>query len=298
MHTMLPQVLANVLLSSSLYLMIAVSFSVIYRVTRCFLFSHGVMITAGAYLVLSAKKTLGMPLVPAIGAGIVTAALLGGGVNRVVYRPLRRRRSSALVQMLASLGVYMVLQNIISMIFGDYTQLIRSDSVSEGVNILGARITVIQIVTIASGIGVTAIVLLIRKQTRIGRAMMAVASSPELATVSGIDAEQAIMWASALGAAIAGLAGILIALDIDMVPTMGMTYLLMGIVVMIVGGARSVWGMVAAAILVASVQHASSLLLGAQWKEASAFIVLLAVLLAKPFVQRRITRRGGALSMT
>jgi len=167
------------------------------------------------------------------------------------------------------------------MLFGDDTKSIRSGVVKEGINIFGARITPIQIVIIITAIVVTILIILFYKKTQLGRSMQAVASDRELAEYTGINTNRVILWSFAIGSGLAALAGILVALDVDMTPTMGMNALLMGVVVMIVGG-NNIKGMVCAALLLGFAQNFGVWYISSQWKDAIAFIILVLFLLFKP----------------
>ena len=190
---------------------------------------------------------LGWPDIVAIPVSTGLCAALGILIEISVYRPLRHKGSSSLILLLASLGIYIVLQNIISMIFGDDIKTIRSGIVKEGINILGARITPVQITIIVVSLLLLVSCFLFLKYTKIGRAMRAVANDSELARVAGIESDKVILLTFALGSALAGIAGILVALDVDITPTMGMNALMMGVVAVIIGGGwqhtwRSPWG--------------------------------------------------------
>jgi len=280
--SMFLQVLLNGLVSASTYLLIAYSFSIIYSIRRVFYFTHGMILTAGAYSVLFAMSAFGLPVWSAIFAGVTAAALLGVVTNALVYSPLRSKGASSAVQMLASLGMYIILQNCISLAFDDYTRVIRPSRVREGIDIWGARVTIIQILTTVLGVLLPCSCWVVLKLTRVGLAMRAVASSPELSSVSGISCERMTIWAFFLGSGLAGVAGILIAWDVDMVPTMGMTPLLMGIVTLIVGGIQSLWGMALGALILSFSQCFGAVFVGSQWQTAIAFLVLLIFLLLKP----------------
>jgi len=123
---------------------------------------------------------------------------------------------------------------------------------------------------------------IILKKTRIGRALRAVSSDPMLADVSGINSDRVMLGAFAAGSALAGLSGILFALDMDMRPTMGLNALMMGVVAVIIGGVSSIAGIALAALLLALAQHFGAVLLGFQWQDAIAFVVLVLFLFVRP----------------
>ena len=199
-----------------------------------------------------------------------------------VYKPLRKRNAKPMVCILASLGLFTVLQNVISLVFGDDAKSIRTGPVREGLEVLGARITPIQIITIATAIVVVVGLFLLMKYTRLGKAMRTVANDVELARVSGIDSDRVILWAFSIGSGLAGLAGILMALDTDMTPTMGMRPFMMGVVAMIIGGKDSILGIVLGALLLAFTQQFGAYYIGSEWQDAIAFGILLIFLLIRP----------------
>jgi branched-subunit amino acid ABC-type transport system permease component len=123
--------------------------------------------------------------------------------------------------------------------------------------------------------------LLLRK-TRIGRNIRAVASDAALADLSGIDSNRIILIVMGLGSFLAAVAGVLVALDVDMTPTMGMQPLMLAVVATIVGGVRNLWGIALASLLLASAQQLTAWQIGAQWQECAAFVILVAFLLAWP----------------
>lgn len=274
--------MVNALIATSVYLLVAIGFAVIYSTCRFFHFAHGIIFTAGAYFVLLFKLWLGVPLLFSILLAIIACTILGYLVELLFYRYLRHKSSSPLIFLLASLGIYIFLQNVVSMFFGDETRSIRTGIVQEGLDILGARITPIQIVTICASIVLVIALSTFLKKSKIGKAMRAVANDPELANVSGINSNGVILWTFATGSALAGLAGILVALDVDMTPTMGMNALMMGVVVVIIGGVNSIPGIALGALLLGMAQHFGAWFIGSQWQDAIAFVILVLFLLFKP----------------
>lgn len=279
---MINQLILNGIIAGSVYTLVGVGFAVIYRTVKFFHFAHGVVFTAGAYFTYLFKAWLGWPVIVAILVSIILCAILGVIVETSAYRPLRHKGSSSLILLLVSLGIYIVLQNIISMIFGDDTKTIRSGIVKEGINVLGARITPVQVTIIVVSLLLLVSCFLFLKYTKTGQAMRAVANDPELARVSGIESDRVILSAFALGSALAGIAGILVALDVDMTPTMGMNALLMGVVAVIIGGVGSIPGIALGALLLGTAQHFGAWYVGSQWQDAIAFVILLIFLLFRP----------------
>ena len=289
---MFQQLFLNGFIAAGIYALVGLGFALIYNTTRFFHFAHGVVYAAGAYLAYAFSVLLGLPLIISIILAVGLTTLIGMLMEISIYRPLRRRGASSLILLIASLGIYIVLQNIISLIFGDDTKTIRSGVVKEGINILGAYITPIQItIIIVSCLLLIASYLIISK-TGTGKMMRAVANDPWLADATGIDSDRVILFTFAIGSALAGFAGILISLDIDMTPTMGLNALMMGVVAVIVGGVGSIPGVVLGAVLLGLARHLGVWKISSQWQDAIAFVILLIFLLFRPqgFLGRKITK--------
>ena len=280
---MLLQLIVNGIIAGSVYVLVALGFGLIYGTTRFFHFAHGAIYTAGAYFAYTFIALLGLPLFFSLFLAILFTSLLGVLTEISIYRPLRERGATSLVLLIASLGIFIVIQNVISLIFGDDTKTIRSGVVTEGINILGARITQIQILTIVVCLALFIITTLIVMRTRIGKAIRAIGNDPELALISGIDTDRAILYTFAVGSALAAVAAILVAFDVDMTPTMGMNALMMGVVAVIIGGVGSIPGAALGGLLLGLAQHLGVWQISSKWQDAIAFVILLSFLLFRPY---------------
>ena len=116
------QIILNGIFLGAIYLLIGIGFNIVYNITHFFHFAHAVVFTSGAYFTFLFHKLLGLPIFPAIPLAIALSAFLGSLMELSVYRSLRRKNASPMILLLASLGIYIVLQNTISMIFGDDTK--------------------------------------------------------------------------------------------------------------------------------------------------------------------------------
>jgi branched-chain amino acid transport system permease protein len=276
------QLLVNVLIATGITTLVALGFALIYQTTHFFDFAYGVILTTGAYTTFFGKEWLHLPLPIAALLAAAFSGLLGYTIERLIYLPIRRRGATPLTLLIASLGLYTVLQNLISLIFGDMTRTLGSGMVASGIAVLGARITLIQLTIVMVSLLLVLLVAVLLKKTRVGLSIRAVANDPTLAEVSGIESHQVIAATSALGAVLAGIAGTLIALDIDITPTMGMNAMITGVVAAIIGGVGSIPGVLLGALLLSLAQNLGATLLGFQWQDTIAFIILLAFLLLRP----------------
>ena len=279
---LLGQIIANGIIAGCAYVLMATSFVVIYRVTKFFHFAHGMVYTFGAYAAYATVTLSGAPLACAVICGVAASMILGLALEWGIYRHLRRRRSGTLVLLLASLGIYGVLQNAVSIAFGDDVKSLSLGNVSEGAQVLSARVTPVQFAIVAAAIGALVLLSIMLKTTRFGKALRAVASDPELAQVRGVDTNRIILGAFALGSGLAGLAGILAALDVNMTPTMGLNALMMGVIAMIVGGTSNLLGILLGGLMLGLAQNLAVWRIGSEWQDSMAFLVLVAFVLLRP----------------
>ncbi len=279
---MIRQVTFNTLVAGAEYALFGLSFALVYRVSRFFHFAHGIVFATGPYAAFFFRTRLGVPFFPACFLGLAAGASLGCAMEVFAYSPLRHKRASPMVLLLASLGIYVFLQNLISLIFGDDTKILGLRSVQEGMGFLGARVTFIRLAIIVISVSVLLILTLALSKTKIGMIMRAVANDPELARIAGVESGRVIIWVFALGSSIAAIVGILVALDTGMTPTMGMAPFMMAVVAVIIGGARSNFGVVLGGLLIGFVQHITIWLLSSLWQSAIVFALLIAFLLLRP----------------
>ena len=279
---MVCQFVVNILVASASTIIVALGFSLVLRCARFFHFAHGAVFTSGPYFALVLHGWLGAPIAVAVPSAIALSSVLGCAVELGIYRPLRRNGASSLVLLLASLGVYVVCQNLISLVFGDATHRLREGGVQEGFALLGARVTSAQVGILCCTVLLVSLLTAGLVSTRFGKSLQAVSSNPLLASVCGVDSDRVILYSLALGSGLASLAGILTAFDVDMTPTMGMSALMTAVVAVVVGGRDSILGIILASLLLATAQQLGAWYLGAQWQDAIAFLVLLTALLFRP----------------
>jgi len=286
------QILINIILTSFLYFIIIISFTNIYTPSHFFSLTHAAVITFGAYFTYMLTAQAHAPLWLAIPGAIILATAVGVSTELCIYKPLRKRGATPLIMLIASLGLYVVLQNLISMLWGDDTKSIRTWEVKVGNEFFGAYITDVQIIIIAVSLTLFVLCLLFLHYSRLGKQIQAVSSNEELANIFGINSDRVILLSFAIGSALGSIAGILVSLDTDMTPTMGFKLLLYGIVAMIIGGVGSYWGLLGGALLLATAQHLSAYYIDSKWMDAVAYIILILFLIWKPlgFSGRRLKK--------
>ena len=280
---MIQQLLLNGLIAGSIYSLVALGFSLIYQTTHFFHFAHGAVYTFGAYFAYLFYIQLGYGRIVAFPLACVGAMVLGAGCEVLVYKHMRKRKATDLTLLIASLGLYTLLQNIISMAWGDDTKTMRTGEVVEGHAVLGARITDVQIMVIAATVILITLMTLILTQMKFGKTLRALANDSELAQLSGINSDRYILYAFSIGSFLAAVAAIMISFDTDMTPTMGFNALVMGVVAVIVGGIGSLPGAALGGLLIGLAQNLGVYWLPSKWQDTIAFVILILFLLFRPY---------------
>ena len=280
-----PQLIANSVIAGAIYALITLGFNLIYGTTKFFNLAHGVVAAAGAYAVFALIKVFNLPIniLFACAIGMAFAGFLGWALDRIIFVPLRKRKASNMVLMVASLGAFTAIQAIIAIFFTSQFQTLETDSMgSQAYELFGAVITQTQVIIIVCGLVVVVALGLIAKYTLFGKAVSAIRDDEEVARMVGIDTDNIIGKVFFIGSAIAGLAGILIGFDTGIEPTMGMNLLLKGTIASIIGGVGSLYGGFLGAFVLGFAENFGIWKISGEWKDAIAFVVLIIFLLVRP----------------
>lgn len=209
--------------------------------------------------------------------------MVGVSIDRFVYRPLRSRRAAPLIFLIASFGVFILVQNLLQIAYGAQILTLRTGPVVPGHQFLGAIITDTQILILAVSVTLMLALWFLMRKTKLGLAMRAVADDPLAASVVGINSERIITVAFIVGSFLAGAAGILISLETNIEPTMGFNAVLKGIIAAIVGGIGSIPGALLGGMFLGIVENLGVWKIQAGWKDSIAFAVLIVFLLWRPY---------------
>lgn len=279
---MIAQLLINIIIIGNIYALIAIGFTVIYRTVKFFHLAHGVVYAVGAYLGYTFLIILSINPYISFILSVILTSVLGIAIDRLVYSPLRKRKISGFIFLLASFGVFIFLQNLLQLIFGAQILTPRTGPVKEGHHFLGAVITDNQILIIISSLILFLLIWLLVQKTKLGKAIRAVSDDHIGARVSGINSEKIITAVFAVGSALAGAAGILISIETNIEPTMGFNAILKGIIACIIGGIGSIRGALLGGLFLGLVENLGIWQIQAGWKDAIAFGILILFLLFRP----------------
>jgi branched-chain amino acid transport system permease protein len=295
------QTIADGLIIGSVIALGAIGLSLTLAIVRFSNFSYGELLAWGAYLafVVSSGLTamhagLAEPIGPfSFGWGVVistvVAAALTAGLalllDTIVFKRLRKQGAITLV--IASFGAALVLRNLLLFWQGGVPKYF-SQNLQIAMPLLprsfwgGLRFTPDQMLVLVLTLATVAGVHLFLRYSLLGRSMRASALNPALAQVTGIDPERVLRATWLMGGALAAMAGVFAGVTVQLRPTMGVDLLLPLFAAAILGGIGSVWGAVLGGLLVGLSESAAVTLVGAEYRAAAAFIILILILMVKP----------------
>lgn len=263
----------------SIFALGAIGLSLTYGILNFANFAHGDTMTVGAYLALLFKVGLGWPLWAALPTAMACTAEVAVLIDRGVYERLRSRGGVTLL--IASVGVALVLRNLVQAIWGPDTHFYKQ-GIQLPIRLLGLRIKPDHLTIAGVALVLVVGVHLFLRYTKLGKAMRAMADNPDLARVSGIDTGRVVAWTWALGSALAAAAGVLLGLDTQLSPQMGWNILLPVFAAVILGGIGSPYGAMAGGMIIGIAQELSTLVISTAYKPVVAFVLMILILLVRP----------------
>jgi branched-chain amino acid transport system permease protein len=278
------QQLFNALTIGSLYAEAAIGLAMVFGILNLINFAHGDILMLGAYGIVLALS-IGFPFWAAVVLGIVGATLAGLLMERIAYRPLRGAPDVALL--LTSFAVTILIENGIILTVSANPKPFPMPPLLNGfISIGNLRFPTIDATVIVGTLVLLLILTFLVTRTRIGIAMRATASDLVGAHLCGIDINRVVVFAFAVGSAIAGVAGIGWAGRIGKVdPFMGLEPVLKGFVAVVFGGFGSIPGAVLGAYILGGMEVLFTAFLPTEYalyRNAYVFIVLIIVLLLRP----------------
>jgi branched-chain amino acid transport system permease protein len=273
------ELLVGGILLGGLYALMAGGLNLIFGVMRVINFAHGEFLAIGALVTVSLVAGARMPYWAALLIVPAGAALAGLVLQKVVIR--RLVDAPLIMSLLATYAVSTVLVNVAILIWGGgYRGL--PGILAGSVRVAGVDVSQSRLVAFAVAVGTSLGVWIFLRATRTGRAIRSVAQAPELAIISGISVERVRNITFALGSAMAGLAGVLMAPTFASDAQLGSRFLIKAFAVIIVGGMGSYPGAIAAAMLLGILEVFGGYAFGQVIGSAMLYLVMLAVLLIRP----------------
>ncbi|TFD11184.1 branched-chain amino acid ABC transporter permease [Cryobacterium sp. TMT1-2-2] len=260
----------------------AIGVSLIFGTTGLSNFAHAEMITFGALMTLVFSVQLGLPIWLAILIAILLSGALGFGLDAVIWKPLRRKGVAVIPLMIVSIGLSLALRYLYQYFFGGSTSQLPGAGMAD-LKFGAISLSPIDLASMSISIVVLLAVAYFLLRTRIGKATRAVSDNPSLASASGIDVDHVIRIVWVVGAALAGLSGVLWAYFRPGVSwDMGFQMLLLVFAAVTLGGLGTAFGALVGSLIVGLFVELSTLWLPSDLKVVGALVVLILVLLFRP----------------
>jgi len=270
--------------------MAALGLSMIFGTTGLTNFAHGELITFGAlaaYFIDTLPGTIRVGGVNVTLAVAVVFALIASGVfgwlnDRALWRPLRRRGTGLVAMMVVSIGLSILLRNVYQYFAGASNHQYSQFASPTPYKIGQVLITPKDIFVIILSVIVLVLVTLALQRTKLGKATRAVADNTALSAASGINVDRVISVVWIVGAALAGLSGVLLGMTQGFDYQLGFKLLLLVFAATVLGGLGTIWGAIVGAMIIGLFVEVSTLFIPAELKFVGALVVLIIVLLIRP----------------
>ncbi len=278
MFELLLQTSLNALYAASFMALVAVGLVLIFGVMGIINFAHGELYMLGAYAVVAVYSDAKMPFMLAVAAGLIVVGLVGVGMERGLFRPMRNNPLGGLV---VSIGFLLILQALAVLGFGVRMEHIPPPTQTV-YNFFGVVMPLQRLYVIVATIVLLTTLGVFLRKTRFGWALRACAQDPEAAALQGISMNHTARLAMFIGAALAGVAGALTAPLVRTYPYMGHSVIVTAFIIIIVGGIGSLEGAVVAAVIYAFVHTFVTTLLDGVIADIVGLTLMLLVLIVKP----------------
>jgi branched-chain amino acid transport system permease protein len=290
------QQIINGLTLGAVYAVVALGYTMVYGIIQLINFAHGEVVMFGAmvaFSVISALATSGLPpglvVLAATGCAIPACMLIGYAMEKLAYRPLRG--APRLAPLITAIGISIILQHVAMMIWSRnplaFPQIIKAQSY----DLAGATITSVQIAILAISVAMMGSLAALVYRTKLGTAMRATAQNPQIAGLMGVDTNRVIAFTFVIGAALAAVAGVMVASYYGIAHyTMGSQLGLKAFCAAVLGGIGNIPGAMLGGVLLGLVEalgagyigDLTGNVFGSNYQDVFAFIVLIAVLVLRP----------------
>lgn len=274
------QILANGIIQGIMFALMGVAFSLVYGTTRVFHVALGGIFTLAPYIYISSFHHLG--IVPSAVLSIFICGCTGMFCEETLHWPFSRRSAPPDVHLIGSLGMFLVIGQIIAIIWGNDAQVIRTgvDRVYHLTD--GVRLTQAQCISCVIGVIVLLVFLIWLQRTNLGLQFRAMADNQVLLSLMGRDVRFLRRLAFLISGMIAAVGALLSANDVGFDPNVGLNAVLIGMVATIIGGRGSLYGVALAGMLLGVIRAEVVWYGSARWEETFSFLLLAVILFLRP----------------
>ena len=278
---MIGQFILNGFVTGVLYSVLAIGFALVYNTTKLFHIVAAALYVFAAYMFYLFAATIGLPLLLAAVISMVLTMGLSLLTDLSVYRPLKERKASNNIAMIASIGMMTVIINLLAMFFGNETKVV-DNAINRTYALGDLIITTPQMWQLVAGASVIVTFLLFIGTTRWGIRFRALSADSVLYETLGYDTSKTRTMVFLMSGAFIAIASCLTVYDIGMDPHMGMNVLINAMVAMIIGGVGRFSTCVLGGITLGILQALTVYQFSSNWQNAVTFVLLLILLFLRP----------------
>ena len=273
------QHLANGLLISGIYSLVAVGFTLIFGVLEVINFAHGEFYMLGAFIVFFFAGQIGLSYYWSIPLSILASLIVGILAERTSIRPLLEKSFESMV--ICTFAVSMILMNGALLTWGAEPRIIQSP-LSASVSFFEIAFTYQRLLVLIMAIAISLALHFFLQRTKTGKAIRATAQNKEACLAVGIDIARISRLTFSLGIGLCGLAGALVAPVYSVFPTMGQTAMFKIFAIVILGGLGNMKGALLASLILGLGESLIAGYVSATLKDGLAFLIMLSILLLRP----------------
>lgn len=293
----------------SIYALIAVGYTLVYGVLKLINFAHSEIFMVGLFGQYVGLQLLGFApsgnaykesilltviyLGVALLVGMAVSGVVAVGVERLAYRPLRKRGARPLVFLITAIGMSFVLQEFVHFVLpriapglggSNAQQPIKLVEPREQFSIFGGSVTNVTIIIVIAALALAALTDIAINRTKFGRGIRAVAQDPATATLMGVSRERVIVLTFLLGGLLAGAAALLYTIKIPsgIIYSGGFILGIKAFSAAVLGGIGNLRGALLGGLLLGVMENYGQVLFGTQWRDVVAFVLLVGVLMVRP----------------
>lgn len=265
----------------AVYALMASGLSLVWTTLGVFNFAHGALMMIGAFIAWTVSEALGLGVIMGLISGIAVAAILGVIIEYLLVRPFYNRPNMLLITVMTTLAAMIILEKGAQMIWG--ARLKQLPRLIEGdVSLFGVVISAHEALIIVIAPVILVALWLFATRTATGRSLRAVGQNQDAAALLGINVPLTFALAFGLGAALAGLTGVLLGSIRFITPSLGVEPLVKAMIVVIFGGLGSLGATVGAAFVIGMAEAFLVLVVGLYWTPFVLFLALIVVLIFRP----------------
>ena len=289
------QVLFNSAITGSFYLLGAVGLTLTYGLSNFPNFAHAELITLGAFIGYLLTEQLGLSLPIAFVVSFLCTGLVGFLCYRGIFQPLAKRGATIIHLMVTSIALGFILRHSIGAIWS--WEPLYFTATWSAFDVGRLRVTALWIWLIVTALSLALLMHFLLVRTKIGKAIRATSSNPELALASGINTDRVIWITWFIGAGLAAIAGIFRGADTQIWPMTGWDVILPLFAVAILGGIGNFYGAIAAAFIIGLAENVgvvglTMLGLSTTYRIGIAFLILIITLIVRPQGLAMLFRRA------